>query len=141
MSPKTVDRREFLASSIALAGASLLGVSATACSSDQAVGPAVPDASRVGEGGPSRANDLAEPRVISSVGGVLATAFAASTNPAFVAGRRVRQPVTYDGTFPGPTLWARPGDTIDLTFTNRIVFDQAENRLHTIKAILVATLA
>ena len=125
MSPSTIDRRAFLASGFALAGATALGLSTTACSSEQAIAPTTPGADRTSDAGGTRDGDLAEPRVIRSVGGTLATAFAASTNPVIVGGRRVHQPVTYDGTFPGPTLLARPGDTIDLTFTNRIVFDQA----------------
>ncbi|HET7457169.1 MAG TPA: multicopper oxidase domain-containing protein [Gemmatimonadaceae bacterium] len=127
MSPSPIDRREFLASGLVLAGAGVLGVSTAACSADQGVAPQAtpPDDAAARADRPSTA-DLVEPRVIASVGGVLATAFTASTNPAVVAGRRVRQPVTYDGTFPGPTLWVRPGDTIDLTFTNRIVFAQTD---------------
>src|SRR5512133_186936 len=127
MSPSPIDRREFLASGLVLAGAGVLGVSAVACSSDQGVAPpATPPDDAVARAGRPSTADLVEPRVIASVGGVLATAFTASTNPAVVAGRRVHQPVTYDGTFPGPTLWVRPGDTIDLTFTNRIVFAQTD---------------
>ena len=97
MSPSPIARREFLASGLTLAGAAVLGGVATACSPDQTVAP--PLAGAVGGGGrpPLAAADLAEPRVISSVGGVLATSISASTNPTRVAGRTVRQPVTYDG--------------------------------------------
>lgn len=131
MSPAAIDRREFLSSGLALAGATVLGGSVFACTPDQTVAPPGPAAAPPGKGAGSRPNgpaDLTEPRVIASVGGVLATAFAASTNPTTVAGRRVREPVTYDGTFPGPTLQVRPGDTVDLTFTNHIVFDQADTK-------------
>ena len=38
------------------------------------------------------------------------------------------QPVTYNGSFPAPTLWVRPGDLVNLRFTNRIVFGQAESK-------------
>jgi FtsP/CotA-like multicopper oxidase with cupredoxin domain len=128
MSPSPIARREFLASGLTLAGAAVLGGVATACSPDQTVAPPLSKAVGAGGGPPLAPADLAEPRVISSVGGVLASSIVASTNPTKVAGRTVRQPVTYDGTFPGPTLQVRPGDTIDLTFTNRIVFDQADTK-------------
>lgn len=76
----------------------------------------------------SRDGDLAEPRVISSVGGALRASIACATIPTVIGGRHALEAVTYDGTFPAPTLWVRPGDTIDLTFTNRIVFDQTDTK-------------
>jgi len=127
MSPTTFDRREFLSSGLALAGATLLGV--TACSHEDALAPPAPPPP---ESDQSSANaldgDLAEPRVIGSVGGILAAAITCSTRPVTIAGRQVMQPVTYNGTFPGPTLWVRPGDTVDLSFTNNIIFDQADTK-------------
>jgi FtsP/CotA-like multicopper oxidase with cupredoxin domain len=123
MSTRTVNRREFITSGCTFAGAALLG--ATGCASDNPVAPlASADADRKPVGKPSSNTDLTEPRVIASVGGVLTATITASTNPAVVGGRLARQPVTYDGTFPGPTLWAHPGDTIDLTFVNKIVFEE-----------------
>ncbi|HEY6223914.1 MAG TPA: multicopper oxidase family protein [Gemmatimonadales bacterium] len=72
--------------------------------------------------------DLLEPRVIASQGGILSANIVAATQPTNVAGRQILRPVTYNGTFPGPTLWVRPGDLVDLTFTNRIVFDEADTK-------------
>lgn len=125
MSTSPLSRRDFLASGCALAGASLLGVG-TACSPDRVAGPNAPSPlDETASKARVAAGDLPEPRVIASVGGVLTATITASTNPAVVGGRHAREPVTYDGTFPGPTLWVRPGDMIDLTFVNKIVFDQA----------------
>ena len=118
-----VSRRDFVTSGCALAGATLFGT--FGCDADSSVAPTPAASDRRPRGGDDAAGDLLEPRVIASVGGVLTATITASTNPAVVGGRRARQPVTYDGTFPGPTLWVRPGDTIDLTFVNKIVFDQA----------------
>ncbi len=121
-----LDRRQFLASGAALAGVTLLG-STSACAPDDIVGPPLnPDRNTVRvfplDG------DLPEPHVISSVGGILTAAITCSTTPALIGGRRAREAVTYNGTFPGPTLSVRPGDMIDITFTNRIVFDQADTK-------------
>jgi suppressor of ftsI len=125
MSTRPVNRRQFLTSGCTLAGAALIG--APGCVSDNPVAPlAPPAADRKPDGAPSSDGDLTEPRVIASVGGVLTATITASTNPAIAGGRHVKQPVTYDGTFPGPTLWVHPGDTIDLTFVNKIVFGQAD---------------
>jgi len=122
-----VDRREFIASSLTLAGAAFAGLAGAACSPDRLVAPhaRAPGSNRVVR---PRDGDLPEPPVIMSVGGVLRTSMTCATIPALVGGRRALEAVTYDGTFPGPTLWVRPGDTIDLTFTNRIVFDQADTK-------------
>ncbi|HVD62520.1 MAG TPA: multicopper oxidase domain-containing protein, partial [Gemmatimonadaceae bacterium] len=121
-----LDRRQFLASGAALAGATLLGTS-TACAPDDVVAPhptSDPITARVFP----LDGDLPEPAVISSVGGILTAAITCSTSPAVIGGRRAREAVTYNGTFPGPTLSVRPGDMIDITFTNRIVFDQVETK-------------
>jgi FtsP/CotA-like multicopper oxidase with cupredoxin domain len=119
MRSSPVDRRQFLASGLTLAGATLLG-----CSPDQIIAPPLeagvqPDQVRALDA------DLTEPAVIRSVAGFLSTSITCGTTPAFVARRRVHQPVTYNGTFPGPTLVVRPGDTLEIRFTNKIVFDQA----------------
>ncbi len=127
MSNSALDRRQFLASGLALAGATLFGVSASACFSDDLVAPSPPaDLNRLSA--IALAGDLPEPQVISSVAGILSAAITCTTQPVSVGGRRALQPVTYNGTFPGPTLLVRPGDMIDLTFTNRIVFDQADTK-------------
>src|SRR6185369_629929 len=110
MSTFNLNRREFLASGCSLAGATLL-TAAGCTSNDDPVAPSPLSAIR-GRGAPAKDDDLAEPRMIASIGGVLAATITASTNPVVVGGRQAAQPVTYDGTFPGPTLWAHPGDTI-----------------------------
>jgi FtsP/CotA-like multicopper oxidase with cupredoxin domain len=129
MSRHTIDRREFLASGITLAGAGVLGASALACFDNDPTAPAVA-AADASEGAQlaKTGGDLAEPSVISSVGGVLSATIVAETRPVNVAGRMVLQPVTYNGSFPGPTLWVRPGDLVNIRFTNRIVFDQADEK-------------
>jgi suppressor of ftsI len=130
MSHHTIDRREFLTSGIALAGAGVLGASALACFNDQPTAPTVGALDVVGPDAQlaRRDGDLAEPSVSSSVGGVLSARIVAETRPVTVAGRTVVQPVTYNGSFPGPTLWVRPGDLINIHFTNRIIFDQADEK-------------
>jgi FtsP/CotA-like multicopper oxidase with cupredoxin domain len=127
MSHRVIDRREFIASGLTLATTTLAGVASGACFSDRALGPAATRSSQATIVRPPD-GDLLEPRVIASVGGTLRASIIAATNPAVVGGRRVLEPVTYDGTFPGPTLWVRPGDVVDLSFTNRIVFDQADTK-------------
>ncbi|HEX6575960.1 MAG TPA: multicopper oxidase family protein [Gemmatimonadaceae bacterium] len=122
MSRALVDRRQFVIAGFTIAGASLLG---TACSPDEIT--AVSPASSIDPlNAASLDPDLAEPSVIRSVAGRLTASIVCSTSPCIVGGRHAREPVTYNGTFPGPTLWVRPGDIVDITFTNRIVHDQAE---------------
>jgi FtsP/CotA-like multicopper oxidase with cupredoxin domain len=123
MSPLTFNRRDFLESGFALAGGVAVGLSTTACAAER-----VFESDPAAAGGRSPDGDLPEPPVLASLGGVLTAAIAASTRPVTIAGRRLLQPVTYNGSFPGPTLRVRPGDYLDLSFTNRIVFDQAETK-------------
>ena len=120
-----VDRRHFVASGLGLAGAALLGTSLSGCSPDDILNPS---SSPALEPRPIRSldGDLFEPQVIRSAGGSLAVGITCATRPVTVAGRRVHQAVTYNGSFPGPTLVVRPGDMIDIKFTNRIVFDEAD---------------
>ncbi|HEU4880072.1 MAG TPA: multicopper oxidase family protein, partial [Gemmatimonadaceae bacterium] len=125
MSPSAVDRRQFVLSGVTFAGATLLGFSATGCSPDELIAPSSSSGLELAKALPLD-GDLPEPRVISSVAGTLSTEIVCATSPTTIGGRRVREPVTYNGSFPAPTLWVRPGDTIDISFTNRIVFDQAE---------------
>jgi len=123
MSTSTLDRREFLQQSLTVAGVAGLGLYPSACSPDVLT----PNAD-LHTTAPAVAGDLAEPSVIASVGGRLKTAIFAQTQPTSVAGRTVAEPVTYNATLPAPTLRVRPGDWVDLTFTNRIVFDQADTK-------------
>jgi suppressor of ftsI len=125
MSPSALDRRQFILSGVTFAGATFLGLSATGCTTDELIAPASPSGLGLAKAVPLD-GDLTEPQVIRSVAGILSTDITCSTSPVTIAGRRVREPVTYNGSFPGPTLWVRPGDMIDISFTNRIVFDQAE---------------
>ena len=127
MRPSTIDRREFVASGLTIATGAFAGLVGTACTPDRALAPSVRESNskrlvRFVD------RDLPEPRIISSVGGLLQSSITCATVPTTVAGRRVLEPVTYDGTFPGPTLWVRPGDTVDLSFTNRIIFDQTDTK-------------
>ena len=121
-----IRRREFVESGLTLMGATLLGTSLAACDAERTVAPPLEKFE------PRRASsvdgDLLEPPVIRSVGGTLKTVITASTGPVMIGGRSALQAVLYNGTFPGPTLWVRPGDTIDLTFNNRIVADQADTK-------------
>jgi FtsP/CotA-like multicopper oxidase with cupredoxin domain len=126
MRSPSVDRRQFVVSGLTFAGATLLGVT-TGCKSDELIAP-----SRTTDLEPRNLaadnGDFFEPGVIASVGGILTASITCSTSPVTVGGRRARQPVTYNGTFPGPTLWVRPGDVLDITFKNKIVFDQADEK-------------
>jgi suppressor of ftsI len=126
MRPALIDRREFLTSGLTLVGTAVLGGSTLACSSDQPLAPQPLDLATAKA--VIRDEDLADPPILSSVGGLLSAAITCGTVPTMVGGRLAREAVTYNGLFPGPTLWARQGDTLDLGFTNRIVFDQASDK-------------
>jgi len=120
MSPSALNRREFLQQGLTAAGVATLGLSANACAHD----PVAPPHTEVLSMTPDVVGDLAEPSVLASSGGTLKTSIVALTQPTSLAGTQVAQPVSYNGTFPAPTLLVRPGDWVDLTFLNRIVFDQ-----------------
>ncbi len=127
MSTPSLGRREFVASGLTVTGAWLLG----GCTPDTLVAPR-PAPARIPDA-PARAavaddGDLVEPPVLRSAGGLLAASIAATTHPVTIAGRTVREPVTYGDAFPGPTLWVRPGDVVSLAFANRIVADQADTK-------------
>lgn len=63
------------------------------------------------------ADELMQPKIIRSSNGTLnVTLEAKPTMIAFNGGKRWA--LTYNGTFPGPTLVAKPGDTINVTLKN-----------------------
>jgi suppressor of ftsI len=61
-----------------------------------------------------------QPRVIASHDGVLRATLVAKAGTALVNGRPVRGMMTIDGTYPGPTLVAQPGDEVELTLVNKL---------------------
>src|SRR6266511_3695101 len=61
-----------------------------------------------------------EPHVISSHNGVLRVTFKPHVGSAIVNGQRVYGMTTFTGTYPGPTLKLRPGDTLRMRFVNRL---------------------
>ena len=126
MLPRRVDRRQFVISGFTLAGSTILA-GAAGCSADEITSIPASTGSSL-EHSALADSDLAEPPVIQSIGGRLSAGITCGTTPVWVGGRRAREPVTYNGIFPAPTLSVRPGDTIDLTFSNKIVFDQAETK-------------
>jgi len=67
---------------------------------------------------------FAEPRVLTSRDGVLATTLTVSPTTYEVAGTPIRGKA-YDGAFIGPTMRVRPGDRIELRFRNQL--DEATN--------------
>src|SRR4051794_22468681 len=60
-----------------------------------------------------------EPPELRSQGGVLRATLTVDERRVAVAGMRVRAKV-YRGSFPGPTLRVRPGDTLELRVVNRL---------------------
>ena len=70
--------------------------------------------SRAAEGAP-----LVEPEVRTSRDGLLDTTLTASVMPVSVAGGTALMRV-YEGSFPGPTLRVRPGDTLRINLVNKL---------------------
>lgn len=70
---------------------------------------------------------LAQPRRLYSRRGLLELTLSAEEREAFVAGA-VRRAIVYNGTFPGPTLVADPGDRIKVRLVNRV---SGPTNLHT----------
>lgn len=122
-----VRRREFVQGGLTVFGAALLGSSIAGCFPEQTTAPILPSTEPLGKL-TGADGDLLDPPVIRSVGGVLKTTIVASTGSVMVGGRNALSAVTYNAGFPGPTLLVRPGDTVDLTFINKIVKDQADTK-------------
>ncbi|WP_161965467.1 multicopper oxidase family protein [Rhodococcus sp. P1Y] len=109
----SLDRRRFLSRMALLAGLPLLGAPIlSACTSGR-------DAT---EGA-----TWFEPKVRTSENGVLKTQLRVVDRDVALGGGQVRA-VTYEGTYPGPTLDVRPGDRIEVSLINEI--DEPTN-LHT----------
>lgn len=66
-----------------------------------------------------RGSKFANPAEIDSQGGVLKTTLVAEDKAVMIGGRMVRAR-TYNGSYPGPTLRARPGDRLEITLVNRL---------------------
>lgn len=70
-------------------------------------------------GGTGGGQPGSEPKVLRSSGGKLSVDLTAEHTHTTVAGQHT-QLMTYNGTSPGPTLVAKPGDTININFTNKL---------------------
>jgi FtsP/CotA-like multicopper oxidase with cupredoxin domain len=108
-----VNRRRFLTGAAVVVGLPLFGgsiLSACASGSDPAGGPT-----------------WFEPSVRKSDKGVLKTQLEVARKDVALGGGKV-EAVTYEGTYPGPTLDVRPGDRIEVSLINHI--DEPTN-LHT----------
>lgn len=121
MSSPTMPRREFLATGLAAAGSALLSGSILSCTTDSATAPPPPTRTSTEPSAPAVDGDLADPRVIRSVGGVLSATIKIASDPVRVAGAPRFAPITYGNTIPGPTLRVNAGDTLDLTFADKIM--------------------
>ncbi|MFN0052990.1 MAG: multicopper oxidase domain-containing protein [Planctomycetales bacterium] len=71
-----------------------------------------------------------EPPVIASVQRVLTATLTQAQGPAVIGGRPVTNAWMYNGQYVGPTLWANPGDLLDLTIVNDLP-DGIITNLHT----------
>jgi len=123
---KPVSRREALVLGLVGLGSLTLGVTGLA---SQGRGWAGLHSGEAGSG-PSSAGTgaaFAEPKVMSSSGGVLELDLRIAEATVAVAGTSARM-LTYNGTVPGPTLHVRPGDTLRVRLINNL--DQPTN-LHT----------
>ena len=82
---------------------------------DNLPGPLSPATSQ----GPIKYAPFVEPKVVKSEGGVLNVTLNLAVAPNTVAGRAI-QTATYNGTVPGPTLLARPGDLLKIQLINNL---------------------
>ncbi|SNT35424.1 multicopper oxidase family protein [Rhodococcoides kyotonense] len=97
-----VSRRRFLTGAAVLVGLPLLGTPMlTACAKDDT----------------ATASTWFEPTVRSSENGVLRTQLRVADGEVAMGSGRVRG-VTYEGTYPGPTLDVRPGDRVEVALIN-----------------------
>jgi suppressor of ftsI len=69
-------------------------------------------------GATMRPTAYSEPPVLRSRNGVLRVTFAPQMGSVIVNGRTVYGMTTFTGTYPGPTLKVKPGDTIEMKFVN-----------------------
>jgi FtsP/CotA-like multicopper oxidase with cupredoxin domain len=107
-----MSRRAFLSMSAAAAA----GVAAGIHGSSRGV--------RLATAGPP----FAEPAVLASRSGVLSLALEAKIGPVALGGVGIRNVYAYNQQFPGPTLMVRPGDRLEIQFTNKLV--GVETNLH-----------
>lgn len=68
----------------------------------------------------AQASAFSQPKQIVSKDRLLRTTFVAEEGPATIDGKSIRGAMTYNKQYPGPTLRARPGDTIEIKFVNRL---------------------
>lgn len=121
----TFTRRDFLAAGATIAGG--LAIGGTGCSPEPTTPlPLSPDSPPATTAIADR--DLQDPPVIRGVGGVLAATIPVATDPALIAGSVRLAPVTYNNTYPGPTLRVEAGDLVDLTVRNREADRHARRR-------------
>ncbi len=62
---------------------------------------------------------LVEPKILGTSNGVLTVKLTAAEGPARIAGRDASV-LSYNGGVPGPTLFVRPGDLLQVTLENRL---------------------
>ena len=108
----TISRRSFLSLTAAAAGGSALGAH---------FADADPSTTRALSGTP-----LSEPPVLQSAHGILQATLQAQLGPAVVNARNVVARV-YNGSFPGPTLRIKPGDTLDVHLANHLPHNEVTN--------------
>ena len=111
-----VSRREVLVLGLMGVGSLSIGVAGLASSGRGWTGTS---SDRSDSGSPSAGSGaaFAEPKVMSSSGGVLELDLRVAEATVAVAGGSARM-LTYNGTVPGPTLHARPGDTLRVRLIN-----------------------